>query len=1005
MALAILAVGAFGNSVQAEVWIDENFNLLGDGVAQTTGGKSVAVATGFAVGAPGGGALRIKKDTGTGKESRWSFSDSYATARPSGYITFKIKQGGTYINSATSYINFRIGANDANNLSDSAMTWFELRFINQPYVTGTATSANANFKITGNRGIGNQGYFSLDNASSAVQIRVFYNTTTATTSYTPPGTSTSVSLSPSSFVVYAGNSLASKILTGTTGSPLGADVTPATGATPVSTVGKMAFVVGSSQTADFIIDDLYAADAPPVVTGPSITSDTTATAQAGYPFSYTISSSGVTSPVYSTSTLPSGLSVNSSTGVISGTISAGATQGLSNITLTASGTGEPATANLALTITAPPAAAPVITSAATASGFLTKAFTYQINTSTTSPASTPTSYAITGAVLLPSGLTLNPTTGAITGTPNGSVGDTVVTYTATNPFGTSSPQALTITINPAPVFTWNNTGTNWDSGSSWVGGVAPSSSSPGSPTDMVQFSNLATGFNTVYLATTRGASGVTFNAGANAYTFTTDVANTGRLSIGTNGIVNNSTATQTFNLGVDVGNASPATWSSVAGGSLVFNNGINLSQTASSRTLILGGAGNFTVNGPIANGAVGTAAATSTGSVTVSNTGTSTFSGTNTYTGTTTINDGTLILSGSNSSSGYTLSGYASNIFPVLKVSATNAMSSSANVVGSSSTTKTGTLEFTTNGNYTLNQYNMGNISFANSSGSPTTLTFTNLTNYFSTSAGRTLANKSTNLTITFNGQMDIGGSSDNDCKIEAFGPVVIMGSVFNSSNSVVRGLEKSDGAGTLTMYGVNNYTGTTTVSKGTLSIPAGGSLTSCGNTIVKGTGVSATNSASLNLAGAAGVVQVSTNGFVRGGGSITSLQVQEAGAAEVVVGSTWTTGGTIDFAVGSKVSVTGTLTAGNIYTLMRANAAITGSTPTLVGATGWALRVDGANLLLEVAKTTPTVSVAPTASAVRVGALLSSSILSGGTATVAGTFAWTTPSTVVNATASYPVT
>lgn len=57
------------------------------------------------------------------------------------------------------------------------------------------------------------------------------------------------------------------------------------------------------------------------------------------------------------------------------------------------------------------------------------------------------------------------------------------------------------------------------------------------------------------------------------------------------------------------------------------------------------------------------------------------------------------------------------------------------------------------------------------------------------------------------------------------------------------------------------------------------------------------------------------------------------------------------------------------------------------------------------IAKATPTVSVAPTGSAVTVGALLSSSTLSGGTASVAGTFAWTTSSTVVNATASYPVT
>lgn len=57
------------------------------------------------------------------------------------------------------------------------------------------------------------------------------------------------------------------------------------------------------------------------------------------------------------------------------------------------------------------------------------------------------------------------------------------------------------------------------------------------------------------------------------------------------------------------------------------------------------------------------------------------------------------------------------------------------------------------------------------------------------------------------------------------------------------------------------------------------------------------------------------------------------------------------------------------------------------------------------ISKATPAVSVAPTASAVTVGAQLSTSNLSGGTASVAGTFAWTTPGTVVSTTASYPVT
>ena len=67
-----------------------------------------------------------------------------------------------------------------------------------------------------------------------------------------------------------------------------------------------------------------------------------------------------------------------------------------------------------------------------------------------------------------------------------------------------------------------------------------------------------------------------------------------------------------------------------------------------------------------------------------------------------------------------------------------------------------------------------------------------------------------------------------------------------------------------------------------------------------------------------------------------------------VALDNTWTTEGTIDFAAGSKVSVTGTPVTGNIYTLMTANAAITGTTPTLVGATGWGLRVTGNSLYLE---------------------------------------------------------
>jgi autotransporter-associated beta strand protein len=358
------------------------------------------------------------------------------------------------------------------------------------------------------------------------------------------------------------------------------------------------------------------------------------------------------------------------------------------------------------------------------------------------------------------------------------------------------------------------------------------------------------------------------------------------------------------------------------------------------------------VSGVIANGGTATA-----GAIISANTGTNTFSGANTYGGTTKVAGGTLVLSNTNTSSGYILSGNSSSV--VLKVNASNALNSSATLLGSSSTATTGTLEFATNGNYTLNQYTGQHMNFSNSSGSATTLAFTNAVSTLgTTSSGKIFANKSANLTITFNGEVDISGSTVSTNTIIAIGPVVISNRVYNTNSAGTRSLLK-DETGTLTMYGVNSYNGNTIVSKGTLSIPTGGSLTSCVTTIVAGTGASAGNSASLNLAGAAGVVQVSTNGFVRGYtsgsnttlGTISDLQVQDTGTVEVPVGTTWTTGGTISFAGAStKVSVTGTPVAGNTYTLITATTDITG-TPTLVSSAntvGWALRVTGPSIYLE---------------------------------------------------------
>jgi hypothetical protein len=82
---------------------------------------------------------------------------------------------------------------------------------------------------------------------------------------------------------------------------------------------------------------------------PTITSAATATATVGQTFNYTITANN--SPTsFSATGLPAGLTVNTGTGLISGTPTA---TGTSTVTLSASNTGGTGTATLTLTVTAP----------------------------------------------------------------------------------------------------------------------------------------------------------------------------------------------------------------------------------------------------------------------------------------------------------------------------------------------------------------------------------------------------------------------------------------------------------------------------------------------------------------------------------------------------------------------------------------------------------------------------------------------------------------------------
>ena len=214
--------------------------------------------------------------------------------------------------------------------------------------------------------------------------------------------------------------------------PIGPDVTGGNGDTsghvnkiPAQVCWETSNLVGGGS---FNAANCYAAAAN---AAPSITSSVSASATTNSPFSYTITATNNPSSFNATG-LPAGLSVNTATGVISGTPTAAGTSSIGLRATNAAGTG---TATLTLTINA--ANTPVITNSLSANGLVGSPFSYRI-TATNSP----TSFS---AAILPPGLSVNATTGVISGTPT-AAGVSSITLSATNAAGTGTA-TLTLTIN------------------------------------------------------------------------------------------------------------------------------------------------------------------------------------------------------------------------------------------------------------------------------------------------------------------------------------------------------------------------------------------------------------------------------------------------------------------------------------------------------------------------------------------------------------------------------
>jgi len=211
---------------------------------------------------------------------------------------------------------------------------------------------------------------------------------------------------------------------------------------------------------------------PTISVSPVITSNQSASGNTNSPFSYQIlAANGPTSFSRVGGTLPVGISLNTSTGLLSGTPSQSGTFTPSFTATNSTGT-SPA---VAITLTTSPLPLPVISPAQSTTAISGAAFSYQILAS-----GTPTSYALSSGTL-PSGISLNSSTGLLSGSTL-QTGTFAPFFTATNSTGTGSATSISIQINLPPAAplivydgfagsTVNNGGTGWLSHSTWAGTI------------------------------------------------------------------------------------------------------------------------------------------------------------------------------------------------------------------------------------------------------------------------------------------------------------------------------------------------------------------------------------------------------------------------------------------------------------------------------------------------------------------------------------------------------
>ena len=234
--------------------------------------------------------------------------------------------------------------------------------------------------------------------------------------------------------------------------PAGLSLNPTTGSitgTP-TTDGAYSFTVTAANSAGST-DQAFSGTVLAAPVAPTEFSPTTiSTATVGSSYDYTIGANGSPAPTYAVTlgALPAGLSLNPTTGAITGTPTTAGAYSFTVTATNASGSTEQAFSGTVLAAAVPAggttATAPSsFTTTTIVSATVGSSYDYTVSANG-SPAPT---YAVTSGAL-PAGLSLNPTTGEITGTPT-TAGAYSFTVTATNSAGSTS-QAFSGTVQAGP---------------------------------------------------------------------------------------------------------------------------------------------------------------------------------------------------------------------------------------------------------------------------------------------------------------------------------------------------------------------------------------------------------------------------------------------------------------------------------------------------------------------------------------------------------------------------